>query len=57
MKPVDAFAEVGNLLQQVVKQPYREEPMTDEEWSTWVDRIMLLAESEKRKLNAVRRPI
>lgn len=54
---MDAFAEVGNLLQQVVKQPYREEPMTDEEWSTWVDRIMLLAESEKRKLNAVRRPI
>ncbi len=28
MTPVEAFAEVGDLLVQVVKRPYRDEPMS-----------------------------
>jgi hypothetical protein len=47
MKPVDAFAEVGNLLTQVCGSPYRDTEMTDAEWDKLTDRILLLAEKEK----------
>lgn len=47
MRPVDAFAEIGNLLTQVCGSPYREAPMSDDEWDRLTDKILLLAQKEK----------
>jgi hypothetical protein len=47
MKPTQAFAEVANLLVQIVGKSYRDEPLSAEEWDRWTDAILLLAEREK----------
>jgi hypothetical protein len=47
MKPSDAFGEVADLLMAIVKQPYREAPLTDAEWDSWTDQILKLADKEK----------
>jgi hypothetical protein len=47
MKPSHAFAAVANLLTQIVGKSYRDEPLTDEEWDRWTDKILLLAAKEK----------
>jgi hypothetical protein len=47
MKPVDAFAEIGNLLTETVGSPYRETDMSDAEWDKLTDRILQLATKEK----------
>jgi hypothetical protein len=51
MRPVDFFAEIGNIMTLVVKRPYRDEPLTDEELDSITDQILILAEKEKSNGN------
>jgi hypothetical protein len=47
MNPCELFAEIGNILTGVVKKPYRDEPVTPEEFDQITDQILMLAEEQK----------
>ena len=47
MRPSEAYGEVADLLMGIVKQPYREAPLSADEWDRWTDQILQLAAREK----------
>ena len=47
MRPNEAFQRIADIITETTKRPYRDEPLTDEEWSVITDRILLLAKEEK----------
>jgi hypothetical protein len=55
VKPVEAYAEVGGLLELTVKRVYREEPLTEAELDEWTDRILKWAAEQKGQANGERR--
>ena len=48
MTPTDFFQEMASHLTEVVKRPFRDEPMTVEELDELSERIVKLCEEEKR---------
>ena len=42
MSPTELFAEIADRITAVVKQPYRAEPITQQEWDTIRDSILML---------------
>lgn len=41
-QPVEFYAEIGDILTQVCRSPYRKEPMTNDEIDSVTDRILQL---------------
>ncbi len=55
MKPTEAYEAIAGIISQAVKRPYRDEPVTEAEWSVIADKVLLLAREQELLLRLSRR--
>jgi hypothetical protein len=54
MKPTELFAKIGDELTQVVKNPYRDNPLTDAELDIFADKLLLMIARERALLPSLK---
>ena len=50
MKPSEAYEAIADIMTQTVKKPYRDEPITFDEWETISYRIVVFIQERVREL-------
>ncbi len=53
MKPSEAYEAIADIVTQATKRPYRDEPVTEAEWGVIADKVLLLADSQRKEAKDV----